>query len=230
MNDLRDELSKILGALNRGEVLEHLILVGSWVLVIYEEYFKDSNYSPTIRTTDIDFLVPNKNPKINDKKDISSLLDSLGFSEVFSSDGWVTYHKPELHVEFLFPRIGPRSDSVVSIPMLGINARPIRHLQFLVKNTISVEFQGLDVTVPHPAAYALQKLIICGGRKNFEKAQKDLEQAETVLTALTQRSDVELLRSLFSGLTHKQKKAVLDSVKKRVVLEDVFKNSILTDG
>lgn len=107
MNELKNELSTILGALSRHGLLKHLVLIGSWVLVVYEEYFRDRNYRPTIRTTDVDFLVPSRYPRIREKKDVSKILESLGFSEVFSSDGWLTYHKPELHVEFLLPRIGP---------------------------------------------------------------------------------------------------------------------------
>ncbi len=155
MNDFKDELSGILQALGRHGLLEHLVLIGSWALVIYEAYFEDTTYSPAIRTTDLDFLVPKRRPRIEAKKDISQILESLGFSEDFSSDGWLTYHKPEFHVEFLLPRIGRQSDDVVSIPALGINARPLRHLSLLADNTISVAFQGLVVTAPHPAAYAL---------------------------------------------------------------------------
>lgn len=97
---------------------------------------------------------------------------------------------------------------------------------FLAKNTISVDFHGFDVTVPHPAAYALQKLIISPRRKISEKAQKDLDQAEAVLITLKKRSDIELLRLLFGQLTKKQRKTVLDSAKKRMVLEDALKNLI----
>ncbi|MFA4874588.1 MAG: GSU2403 family nucleotidyltransferase fold protein [bacterium] len=223
MNDLEDELSSILDALGRNGLLKHLVLIGSWVMVVYEAYFRDSNYSPSIRTTDVDFLIPKRHPRIDGKKDVSRILEALGFSEVFSSDGWCTYHKPELHVEFLLPRIGPQSDDVVSIPSLGLNARPLRHLSLLADNIIAINFQGFDITVPHPAAYALQKLIISARRKISEKAQKDIDQAEAVLTVLKKRSDIELLRTLFEQLTKKQRKAVLDSAKKRVFLDDVLK-------
>lgn len=121
MNNLRDELSSILETLSRNGLLKHLLLIGSWALVVYETYFRDSTYRPGIRTTDVDFLIPMRHPRID---------------------------------------------------------------------------------------------------------QKDIDQAEAVLTALRKRSDIELLITLFDQLTQKQRKTVLDSAKKRVFLDDLLKKLI----
>ena len=62
MSSLDDEILKVLKALNQQDALKHLVVIGGWVTLFYRDYFKDPNYHPVIRTTDIDFLVPKKPP------------------------------------------------------------------------------------------------------------------------------------------------------------------------
>ena len=49
---------EIIGKLNAGDVLPHIVLVGSWVSPIYREYFDDDPEIPILRTSDVDFLIP----------------------------------------------------------------------------------------------------------------------------------------------------------------------------
>jgi hypothetical protein len=39
-------------------ILQEVILIGSWCLLFYREYFEGMKYTSAIRTRDIDFLVP----------------------------------------------------------------------------------------------------------------------------------------------------------------------------
>ena len=39
-------------------ILDNIILVGSWCVYIYKDYFKDNEFLPAIRTRDIEFLIP----------------------------------------------------------------------------------------------------------------------------------------------------------------------------
>ncbi len=48
---------EVLMCLNKADVLNELILIGSWCIPFYEEYFKGIKYPSTIRTRDIDFLI-----------------------------------------------------------------------------------------------------------------------------------------------------------------------------
>lgn len=192
MKELHSEIMDLLKALEERKALDYLVLVGSWAALFYKEYFKKEDYHSVIRTTDIDFLIPKK-PTPETKIDISKLMAEKGFLEEFSQDGWVTYHKPEFHVEFLWPRLGPRPADVLNISELGVAARPLRHMKLLTENVIQVPYGGIDLNLPHPATYALHKLIISKKRKQQEKALKDREQAKTVVLALAP-SDRTLLK------------------------------------
>jgi len=49
---------EVLKRLDKSGVLESLILIGSWCLPFYKEYFKSATYGLSLRTRDVDFLVP----------------------------------------------------------------------------------------------------------------------------------------------------------------------------
>lgn len=221
MNALDDEILEILQSLDRQGALKHLVLIGSWVTLFYRDYFKNQNYHPTIRTTDIDFLVPKK-PIRGLNVDLSSTLKKLGFSENFSSDGLVTFSKPELDVEFLYPRIGRESDKPKTIHALGVNARPLRYMYLIERETIQCSFHGVDITLPHPVTYALHKLIISGRRTKEFKRDNDRQQAEMVLTALSNPEDFALLQNIYRSLSKKEKKYISEALEGRPLLQEVF--------
>jgi hypothetical protein len=56
-----------------------------------------------------------------------------------------------------------------AFPSLGINAQPLRYLDLLLQDTIAVDFQGIELCLPHPIRFALHKLIIAG-RRHSDKA------------------------------------------------------------
>ncbi|MDD5079065.1 MAG: hypothetical protein PHH68_01905 [Candidatus Omnitrophica bacterium] len=69
---------EVLRRLDKTGVLKNLILVGSWCVPFYQEYFKTIKYSSFIRSRDIDFMVP-KSIKLKAKVDLAELLRDLGF-------------------------------------------------------------------------------------------------------------------------------------------------------
>jgi hypothetical protein len=128
----------VLRSFERAGVLHDVILVGSWCLPFYRVYFPGTGYHPTIRTRDIDFLVPQPNRKAK-KVDIAALLKDKGFVESFSNSGFIQFMHPELIVEFLVSETGRGSDKPVAVPRLGINAQ----LHFTLK-TNSLQRSDLD--------------------------------------------------------------------------------------
>ncbi len=220
MNELQDDIFELLKTLRKNGILEHLVLIGSWATLGYQEYFKGVEYHPVIRTTDIDFLIPKK-PSERVQIDVAKILEGEGFLEEFASDGWVTFHKPEFHVEFLYPRVGPRSGDSIKVPQLGISVRPLRHMSLLSQNVIKVSFKGITLNMPHPAAYGLHKIIISTKRKKKEKTIKDLAAAREVLSALSQK-DRQVLKKLHDNLTRNEKKTVSEVLKKDSQLQDIL--------
>jgi len=221
MSPLDNEILKILKALDQQGALKHLIIIGSWATLFYRDYFKDPNYHPTIRTTDIDFLIPKKPPR-DLNLNLSETLKDLGFFEKFSNDGWVTFHKPEFDVEFLWPRLGPQSDEPKSVPELGINARPLRHMSDLTRQTIQCSFHGIEVILPHPVVYGIHKLIVSTHRTKDFKRDNDRQQAEMVLTTLSDPKDKTFFDQIYARLSKKEKKAVAEAVEGRPLLEELI--------
>ena len=103
----------------------------------YERYFPRGVYHPTIRTTDIDFLVPRPS-RIKKKIHLPSLLEKEGFIVTFNSQGFMRLEHPELIVEFLVPEKGKGTDKPYPLPSFGINAQTLRFLDFLAGHTILV--------------------------------------------------------------------------------------------
>lgn len=120
-------------------LLEELILIGSWCQHFYRSYFKGMKYTPSIRTRDMDFVV--RVPlRIKNKVDVEELLRDKGFVVTFSSGaGYMKLMHPELIVEFLVPEKGMGSDKPYPLPQLGMNAQPLRFLDYLLQNTILIE-------------------------------------------------------------------------------------------
>lgn len=104
-----DLFAAVLSLLHRSGALGDMVLIGSWCLPLYGAYLKTGAYSPSIRTRDIDLLVPFPN-KPSAKVDIPGLLGGLGF--VLTFRGRQGYHQlshPELLIEFLVPEKAGRS-------------------------------------------------------------------------------------------------------------------------
>lgn len=191
-------------------LLEELILVGSWCQHFYRSYFAGLRYTPTIRTRDIDFLVPVPF-RIKHKVDVEELLRDEGFVVTFSGGaGYMKLMHPELIVEFLVPEKGKGSDKPYPLPQLSMNAQPLRFLDYLLQNTICIEAEGLKINVPHPAAFALHKLIVSARRTKKEKLLKDRKEALAVLTALVRKGDSGEIRKMFEKMPAGWRKRVLN--------------------
>ena len=198
---------KVLRCLQATGVLEDLILVGSWCLYFYKDYFSGTTYTPSIRTRDIDFLVPIP-VRFSHKVDIAALLKNEGFITTFSRDGgYIRLEHPELIIEFLVPEKGRGAKGPYPLPHIGVNAQPLRFLDFLADNVTSVDLQGLRIKVPHPAAFALHKLLIFKRRRTIEKQLKERREALYVLKVLISMGNSEIIVSKFNSMhTSWQKK------------------------
>lgn len=78
-------LASVFRELQKAGVLQHIILAGSWCQYFYRIFFDNSPEVPLLRTTDIDFLIPNP-PGISTGADVPFILSSLGFDSHFDYD------------------------------------------------------------------------------------------------------------------------------------------------
>ena len=194
-------------------ILKRIILIGSWAIYFYKYYFKSKEYSTYIRTKDIDFLIPIPF-KFDKKINIFDLIEDLGFLEIYKgSKGYIKFEHPDLTIEFLVPERGHGHDKPYSIPQLAINAQPLRFLDFLIANTISINVKGLHVSLPHPAAYALHKFIIFKRRRKIDKHDRDIEGAVRVFRELLRHNYQDEIKDIFNKMHNKWRKKIIANLK-----------------
>jgi hypothetical protein len=205
---------EVLRRLEKAGVLQDMVLIGSWCLPFYKDYFSGVAYSPSIRTRDIDFLIP-RTSAIKSKINLIEAMRDLGFIRSFrGSEGYIVLDHPELAIEFLVPEKGKGTDKPVQIPQLGLNAQALRFLELLAKDTIQVKLENVSIVLPHPINFALHKLIISQRRGTKDKAQKDLEAAIEILKALIAQKEQDFVEKVFKSLPSKWQKAVLSELEK----------------
>ena len=104
--------------------------------------------------------------------------------------------KGGLRVDFLTPNEGRETEAPQPLPALQTDAQPLRFLDFLIHEpepAVVLHNGGIYVLVPAPERYALHKLIVSRRRREgAAKRDKDLQQAEGLLTVLAQRRPFEL--------------------------------------
>lgn len=214
---------EILRRFQKAGILNNFILIGSWYIYFYNEYFSEIKYIAhrTIKTRDIDFLIDNPG-RINQEIDVPALLEDLGFVVVFKgSKGYIKLEHPDLILEFLVPEKGRGIDKPYPLPKLGINAVALRFLSFLSNNTIRVKVENFYLTLPHPANFAIHKLIIFQRRIKEDKAVKDRNTAIEILKALIKNGELKIIKKVFNSTIPKwQKKIIrgLEETKEREIL------------
>ena len=212
---------EIIRRLGKAGVLEHLIIIGSWCVPLYKDYFAGVAFNPSIRTRDIDFLVP-KPSAFSSQVDLCELLKDLGFVLGFKGEhGVMRLEHPELMIEFLVPELGRGTDKPVQVPKIGMNAQALRFLNMLTSNTIRVRVGDTTVRLPHPANFALHKLIISERRKDDDKTTKDRNAGLQILRALIEKGEGALVRKTFESAPRGWQQKILR------VLDDAGERSII---
>jgi len=205
---------EVLRKLYNAGVLKHIILIGSWCMPFYKTYFAGIRYMPSIKTRDMDLLI-SRPLKTSKKIDIPELLKSIGFIVGFKgSQGYIKLEHPDLVIEFLVPEKGRGTDKPYQLPQLGLNAQALRFLNFLITNIIHVKIEDISVALPHPANFALHKLIIFQRRKNPEKVAKDRDAAIRILNALIDKGEIGVIRDVYNSIPQKWQIKVMQGLEK----------------
>lgn len=203
-----DLLLEVLRRMRGRRILDKLILVGSWCILLYEDYFREKGILPPIRTRDLEFLIPIP-PNFDQTTNLHELLRDLGFVVDYKGkEGYMILVHPDLILEFLVPARGRETKRPHPIAQLGVNAQALRFMDLLLRNPIQVLFNDMTVTVPHPASFALQKLLIARRRKQKGKAEKDRAQAIAVLRALDASDQLGAVRSLLETMPESWKRTI----------------------
>jgi len=156
------------------------------------------------RTQDVDFAHAGKSLTIalpaTVEIDTHAAIDSLqmGLLPIEHVDGGTgaTYldpRDPEFQLDFLTPlhRGGMQS---YRHPQLGVALQPLKFMEYLLEDVQQAALVSLSgaalVSVPHPARYALHKLIVAGERpaSRITKSKKDVQQAAALLSVLREQA------------------------------------------
>ena len=137
--------------------------------------------------------------------DTHQAIQSLGMGflpiQDLSTKAGATYlnpREPEFRLDFVTPR-HRGGDRPVNHPRLGVAMQPLPFIEYSLEDVQqAVLFSGdrtVLVNLPHPARYALHKLIVLGERKGAyaAKSAKDLQQSASLLSCLKEfrKSDVD---------------------------------------
>ena len=117
-------------------------------------------------------------------------------SRSMKADGTVQLVHPEVMLEFLVADRGRGRKSPCPVPQLGLNAQPLRFMDIAEDSAIRIEKEGVSIRVPHPAAFALHKLLVVSRRTEAAKAERDLAAAVSILNLLLAKDDTLVLRDL----------------------------------
>ena len=210
-----DLFLEVLRRLQKAGLLKDVILIGSWTTVFYKAYFKGFQRlrKYALVTRDLDLLVDYPD-KVKGRIDIPHLLEDLGFVVSFiGSKGYIHLIHPDLIVEFLTPERGRGVEGPVPLKNWGMNATALRFLDFLVKDTITVMLDGIGVALPHPARFAMHKLVVAQRRTKKDKAEKDNLIAIDILNDLVDAGEDELIRLVYKEFSSLWQKKILAAVK-----------------
>jgi hypothetical protein len=200
----------ILKLLQEEGILKELIIIGGWCLIIYRYLYNNPKEISSLRTSDIDFLIP-LGQKFSKEVDIGEVFSKLDFEPVFStSKGFIKYAHPEMEIEFLVPEVGRVIDKPYKLMALKSNVQRLRYLDILTKNSLVIPYKNYKVRVPEPAAYVINKIISSIRRVDQFKRDKDRKTAkelgEFILNDDKQKA---LLIKIFKNLNSKIQKRML---------------------
>lgn len=175
------------------------VLIGTHAFLAYGNML-GVHWSDASRTQDLDFAHAGKNLaialpgnfEVNTGPAIKSL--EMGLLPVTSLTGkagatYLSPKDPEFRIDFVTTLHRGKEDTFVHA-QLGVTLQPLKFMEYSLENVQQAALVAGDrvavVNLPHPARYALHKLIVYGERQGAfaVKSNKDLVQAGLLLTRL----------------------------------------------
>jgi len=187
------EVCELLQTLHSVGFFEESMLIGSWVMPLYQEVF---NIAYTLRTLDIDFAVKFISMDGDKTVDIEKIITGLGYIPVVMQSGIRKFTRENFTVEFVVHRKGGRDDEVISIKKWNITAIPLPFVNILHDFPFIADFGDFKIRAPLPEAFFVHKLITLQRRPEESKKNKDLEQCSVIARNL----DTERLKAVVESL------------------------------
>lgn len=180
----------LLKALSDSGFFERSLLIGSWVMPIYQELY---GIRYVLRTFDVDFAVSLAHPRKKLRQDLEHLITDLGFIDFIGTDGTQKFTAGGYEVEFIAHRPGGRDIGTLPVGEWNLNAMPLPFINILTDFSETADFGQGSIRFPAPEAYFLHKLIIAPRRLTAEKRGKDLEQCAAIAPIIERQKLLAIL-------------------------------------
>lgn len=187
-----DSIKGLLHTISSAGFFERSVVIGSWVMLIYQELY-GARYA--LRTLDVDFAVHIVHTKSKLRVDLKQLITDLGFTDYLAAEGVQKFTGCGYEVEFIGQRSGGRDRAFLSVPEWNITAIPLPFINILTEFSDVAKLSGLTIRFPIPEAFFLHKLIIARKRLTDVKRDKDLEQCAIIMSVVND----ECLRHVTQG-------------------------------
>ncbi|KAF0144728.1 MAG: hypothetical protein FD156_1557 [Nitrospirae bacterium] len=192
------EIRELLHDFYSAGFFEESMLIGSWVMPLYQEAF-GINY--TLRTLDIDFAVKFVYFDRHKKIDLEKVITDLGYIPVMMQSGIRRFTRENFTIEFVVQRKGGRDDEVIQISKWNITASPLPFVEILLGFPFIADFGEFKVRAPLSEAFFVHKLITAQRRPGESKKDKDLEQCSII----AQQLDLGRLKTVVESLNISKK-------------------------
>lgn len=174
-------IQNLIREMSRVGFFDRSILIGSWVMPIYQELYQ-ANYA--LKTLDVDFAVHIAHRSRQRRADLEKLITGLGFTDYIATEGIQKFTAGGYEVEFIAQRPGGREIGALTVNEWNINAIPLPFIGMMLDFSESAELDGFTIRFPIPEAFFVHKLIISQKRTTEAKRIKDLEQCEVLKDVL----------------------------------------------
>ncbi|MFP4072169.1 MAG: GSU2403 family nucleotidyltransferase fold protein [Desulfovibrionales bacterium] len=185
-------ISALLHSLSSAGFFERSLLIGSWVMPLYQELY-EAKY--VLRTGDIDFAVHLVHPKKKIRTDLERVLTDLGFIDFFDAEGVQKFSAAGYEVEFIAHRPGGKNVGSLPVREWNISALPLPFINVLFSCSETALLGDFIIRFPVPEAYFVHKLIVAPRRKSPAKQGKDLEQCRVLARILNEERLSEVMKS-----------------------------------
>jgi len=182
----------LLRSLSEVGFFDRSLLIGSWVMPIYQELY-GARY--LLRTLDVDFAVHLAHPQKQMRADLVRLITDLGFVDFIAGEGVQKFTASGYEVEFIAHRPGGREVGALAIREWNINAMPLPFISTLIDFSEGAVLDGVIIRFPIPEAFFVHKLIVAPRRMTAEKHEKDLEQCTVLIPVLNDERLRQVLKS-----------------------------------
>lgn len=174
-------VDSLLRSLSEIGFFDRSLLIGSWVMPLYQELY-GAPY--VLRTLDVDFAVHLAHPQTKMRADLERIITGLGFVDYIAAEGVRKFTAGGYEVEFIAERPGGREIGAMAVREWNINALPLPFISILIDFSETAVLDAFTIRFPVPEAFFLHKLIVAPRRLTVQKREKDLEQCATLVPVL----------------------------------------------